>query len=393
MSSSPTNPRRGTRTARAYLTTDVLTAARQRTAWLYREFPTIIVNYSGGKDSTVALALAIEAATAAGRLPVHALFVDQETEWASTIDLMRATAADPRVHLHWLQAPLNLTNTAAGAFTAWDPIAEPHWVRAKEPGSIHAHPTGQRKYTLAFHDYVRATWPNQPTAQISGTRAEESIARLFGLTTHPAYKGETWAGRWAKRGPRYTFYPLYDWAPSDIWKAITDLNLPYNRLYDAQHHAGIPLRQMRAGNIHQESSTHHLTYLPSVEPDTWEALTTRLPALTTAAHAPDAYHAPTEPPPMFDGWRDYRDHLLEHLIDDPTTRETMRRTFDAHDGRYTPEAERDLMRTEVGMILTGDTTGQRLNAFHARRANARTTRPDREREAGPEPQTRKGPDS
>lgn len=47
---------------RQELETDVFTAARQRMAYVYEVFETVVVSWSGGKDSSVCLELAREAA-------------------------------------------------------------------------------------------------------------------------------------------------------------------------------------------------------------------------------------------------------------------------------------------------------------------------------------------
>jgi len=376
MSTNPPTPH-ASRTKRSYTKRTVLEAARARIRWLHTEFPRIIVNTSGGKDSTVVLHLTLEAAEELGRLPVPVLFLDQEAEWAHTIGTIERIMTDPRVEPHWLQTPLHLSNaTTPGTptFHAWDPAAEKEWIRPKHPLAKHAHPTQQTDYRRAFNDYVKATWPNEPTAQISGIRAEESLARMYGLTTHPVYKGETWGGRWSKVGPRITFYPIYDWSHTDVWKAIHEHGWPYNPLYDHQYAAGLPLRNMRVGTMLHETSHTHLAYLQEVEPDTLDALTARAPGISTAANLADTYTTPKHPPPMFTGWMEYRDHLLEHLITDPEHQHWFKTTFERHAAMYDEEAQHDLMRTQVGMILTNDRTGQKLNGFLTRRMNARTTR-------------------
>lgn len=384
MSSTPTpNPttaratapaRKGARTGapRSYPGPNVMIAARARLAWLFREFPRIIVNLSGGKDSTLLLHLALDEAERQNRLPLPALFIDQETEWAATIEHVRRLMSDPRVAPYWLQAPLDLadaTTSTGQRFTAWDPARGPdRWIRPKEPNSLHQHPTGQRDYTRAFHELITSTWP-APTAQLSGTRAEESLARRHGLTTHPTYKGITWAGRWRRN--RYTFYPLYDWNAADVWHAIHELALPYNRIYDLQHAAGLPPHRMRAGSMHHETSHDHLAYAASAEPDTFAALTRLLPGAHTAATIADTYTPPAQPPAAFTDWIDYRDYLLEHLIPTEERRQELRDLFARHADRYHPRAHDDQRRTEVAIILTNDTTGQKLNAFHARHMHDR----------------------
>ena len=54
-----------------YLNKNVYEAAKDRIRFVYREFKNVVVNFSGGKDSTVVLHLALEVAEETGRLPVN----------------------------------------------------------------------------------------------------------------------------------------------------------------------------------------------------------------------------------------------------------------------------------------------------------------------------------
>ena len=80
-----------------YTKQNVYEAALDRIRWLYDEFPNIVVNMSGGKDSTVIFNLTHQVATEKNRLPVRVLFIDQEAEWQSTIDYMRSVMYRPDV--------------------------------------------------------------------------------------------------------------------------------------------------------------------------------------------------------------------------------------------------------------------------------------------------------
>lgn len=71
---APARTRARTGAPRSYPGPNVLIAARARIAWLFREFPHVIVNLSGGKDSTLLLHLALEEATRQDRLPLPALY-------------------------------------------------------------------------------------------------------------------------------------------------------------------------------------------------------------------------------------------------------------------------------------------------------------------------------
>ena len=86
-----------------YKKNNVYEEALNRIRFLYDEFDEVVVGYSGGKDSTVTLRLAVEVAREKGKLPVKALFIDQEAEWGAVIEHMREVQADPDVELLWYQ--------------------------------------------------------------------------------------------------------------------------------------------------------------------------------------------------------------------------------------------------------------------------------------------------
>lgn len=66
---------------KVYKKQSVYDAALDRIRYLFDEFPNVIVGFSGGKDSTVVLELALIVAREKNRLPLDVLFIDQEAEW------------------------------------------------------------------------------------------------------------------------------------------------------------------------------------------------------------------------------------------------------------------------------------------------------------------------
>jgi predicted phosphoadenosine phosphosulfate sulfurtransferase len=54
--------------------------ALERIEYIFDEFENVSVNFSGGKDSTVTLNLALTVAEKKGRLPLKVMFIDQEAE-------------------------------------------------------------------------------------------------------------------------------------------------------------------------------------------------------------------------------------------------------------------------------------------------------------------------
>ena len=57
---------------------DVFTAARERLRHVFSNYDKVVVSYSGGKDSTCCLELAIQVARDLGKLPLDVMFFDEE---------------------------------------------------------------------------------------------------------------------------------------------------------------------------------------------------------------------------------------------------------------------------------------------------------------------------
>ncbi len=344
-----------------YLKSSVLEEGRKRMRFIFEEFgKNTYVCFSGGKDSTVILNLALEAAEQLGLLPVKVLFLDQETEWQYVIDYMRRVMADPRVDPRWLQIPILMNNAASIEspwLRCWHPDEEARWMRPKEPNSIHRNVYGTQIFKDVFPAFMRYHHNQQPTCRLSGMRAEESPNRLITLTLRNVYKGATWLGRQdPKRPEHYTASPIYDWSYSDVWKYIHEHNLDYCKLYDRMYQYGVPIMQMRVSNVHHEAATKTLYFLQEIEPQTWERLTQRVPGVNSIGQMRASFYAPKELPKAFTSWIEYRDYLLQHLSDDQG-RTFFKPYFESIDARYEgsePGLLVDMWRHQIDAILKND---------------------------------------
>lgn len=288
---------------------NVFDAALNRMRWIFDEFENVGMSWSGGKDSAVVLNLALRVAEEKGRLPLDVFWLDQECEYAATVEHAREVQEMPGVRLHWYQIPFRLFNATSHEeswLNVWGEGEE--WVRPKEPGSIHENTYG----TTRFIDTLEAIG-RQFDVVLTGVRSEESPTRRLGLTTSPSYKWATWGSKAtrAKGGP--TLHPIYDWSYRDVWKAIYSEGWSYNLIYDVQHRYGVPVQKMRVSNYHHETAIHALFWLQEAEPETWEAATRRVSGISTAGQIGAEDFFPTEVPFMFDGWEDYFHYLVEHL--------------------------------------------------------------------------------
>jgi predicted phosphoadenosine phosphosulfate sulfurtransferase len=351
---------------RIYGESNVLDEARDRIRWVFDEFPNVIANVSGGKDSTVILHLALEVARERGRLPLRVAFIDQEAEWDATIEIIRAWMYHPDVEPYWYQMPIrlfNATSTTEHWLHCWDQERRADWVHDQDPISIKENVYGTDRFHELFAAIIRHDYPDTPTAYLNGLRVEESPVRFMGLTGTATYKWVTWGRVEDRRRHHYAFSPIYDWAYTDVWKAIHEHGWEYNRLYDVMHQYGIPIRKMRVSNVHHETAVQSLFFLQEVEPETYQRIVNRISGIDMAAKMGAGDYFVHDLPFMFDSWRDYRDYLLDHLIEDADWRDRFRKRFAAHDRRF-PDAP-GMYEAHVQSILTNDFEFEKLQHWEA----------------------------
>ena len=302
---------------RFYLNKNVYEVAVERFRFIFDEFEEVIVWVSGGKDSTVIFDMALKTAKELDRLPLRVAFIDQESEWMSTIDQIHTMMYHKDVIPQWYQFPFKTNNSTS--FTnewlyAWDEKEKDKWAREKDPISIKENNYGTDRFYDLFGAILDTDFHNTEVGSISGVRTEESPKRFAGLTAAPSYKWITW-GRKYNNLNHVTFYPLYDWSYTDIWKYIYDNKLRYNKIYDLQFKYGMSINNMRVSSLHHETAIHSLFYMQEAEPKTYNKLIGRLTGINTANILGEDDYYINELPFMFTDWVEYRDYLLEHIID------------------------------------------------------------------------------
>jgi predicted phosphoadenosine phosphosulfate sulfurtransferase len=264
---------------------DVLTAARQRIARVFDDFPCIYVSFSGGKDSGVMLELVAAEARARGRR-VGVMVIDLEAQYKLTIDYIQQTlerhadVVDP----YWVCLPLSLRNAVSQfepQWRCWEPGREQDWVRQPPEGAIADEglfPFFSRG--MEFEDFTPefAHWYGQGklTACFVGIRTDESLNRYRtiaskGKGTFEGWQWTTWTG-----GPTYNVYPIYDWRTEDIWTFYGREHVPYNRLYDRMHQAGLTIHQARICQPYGDDQRKGLWLYHVIEPETWARVVARV---------------------------------------------------------------------------------------------------------------------
>jgi predicted phosphoadenosine phosphosulfate sulfurtransferase len=251
----------------------------------------------------------------------------------------------------------------------WDEKEEHRWMRERVPYSIKENVYGTERFGELFSAIIKKEYAGIKTCYIAGVRTEESPTRAMALTHDVTYKGRTWGKTLDKTNEHYTFYPIYDWSYMDVWKAIHDNNWSYNTVYNAQYNYGVKLQNMRVSNVHHETAVGTLFYMQEIEGDTYQRLTQRIAGIDMASKMGKDDYFPRSLPFMFKDWGEYRDFLLEKLIENPEWLKGFKTIFARHDEMYAHVIPDKMYKEHINAILTNDWEHVKLGNFERRPEN------------------------
>jgi len=342
-----------------YSKNNVYEEAINRIEFLFDEFEEVIVGFSGGKDSTVTLHLALEVAEKRNRLPLKVLFIDQEAEWQGTIDYVKKVMYDKRVEPLWFQMPIVITNNASTEHrysNCWDPEKKDEWLHPQDKISITENVYNCDRFHDLFKAILKVDFKDKKTCYLAGVRTQEAPKRLMSLTSGLTYKHITYGKQLTKALGHYTFYPIYDWEISDIWKYIYDNNVEYNKIYDEMYKHGVTINNMRISNLHHETSIQALLLVQEIEPKTWNKISSRIAGSNSIKHLKEnAFSCPKELPPMFKSWKEYFYHLKDNLINEQKYKDQLIKRIDGINKFMINQIiEDDIYRNGIKTILSSD---------------------------------------
>jgi predicted phosphoadenosine phosphosulfate sulfurtransferase len=291
---------------------NVYDAAIARFRLLFDRFDTVVVSFSGGKDSTVCLNLALQVARETGKLPLNVYFWDEEAIHPETVEYVKRVRDLPDVRLRWLCVPVKHRNACSRSepyWFCWDPAAKDRWVRPMPEfaeTTVPGFKMGATVPELAPHVYG----PEHGTvADVRGIRADESLRRYRSVARRAR---ENWIGA-ARYGYSYPVSPIYDWTTFDVWTAPRLFGWDYNRAYDVMARAGQPPSDQRVCPPYGEEPLSGLWIYAQCWPELWHKMINRVHGAATAGRYARTelygFGKLTKPPGL--SWKDWTFRQLE----------------------------------------------------------------------------------
>lgn len=310
---------------------DVYTLACERTAYVLDNHDRATVSFSGGKDSTAVLNVALDVLNREKHLhrhlPLRVIFFDEEAIPYETEEYVRRVGERDDVALEWYCLPVQHRNACSRRSPYWYPWApedEAKWCRPLPPEALTTLPgfpiwPAEERLSIPNTNGLFAP-PPHTTVTLMGIRAQESLIRAHAVRLRsidnyviPYDIKKNRQAAAVQHGNLWKAYPIYDWRTEDVWAAARLLGWDYNRAYDLMEMAGVGASGQRCSPAFGEEPLQKIHTYAQCFPDVWARMTERVPGIGAAyRYARTELYGYGGKPPKPDGmpWPDFIRHYL-----------------------------------------------------------------------------------
>lgn len=304
---------------------DVFTLAVDRVRHIFDLFDHVAVSFSGGKDSTVVLNVALQVARERNRLPLRVFHFDEEAIPIEVEEYVQRLSQTQEIAVEHYCIPLDCRN-------ACDP-EEPHWYcweLAKKDLWCRPMPAEAITQIAGYDNNVPRSIPEIAAllfppelgrcCMLLGIRADESITRYRAVAqrTDDNYIVQH-AGGFAgtsvlKYKHLFKAYPIYDWNIDDVWTAPALFQWDYCKYYDLLEMTKISRSKQRLAPPFGEEPFQRLGDFAKTNPELWTKMVNRVSGANTAAlYSKTALYGFGDVPqkPQNTGWKEFLEQQIQ----------------------------------------------------------------------------------
>lgn len=213
-----------------YSEQDVFDAGLERIKYLFTAFDNVVVNFSGGKDSTCVLNMTLLVARELNKT-FTVNFFDEEAIHPPTIEYVQRVSKTEGIDFKWFCLEFKHRNACSNEepfWYCWDKNKKDLWVRDLPVNEylITEHPKFKKEMSFQEFSSLLPEINAGSTVILTGVRTQESFRRMKAVSSK---KNDNYI---ARNGNVAHAHPIYDMSSEDVWLCVNKFGWDYNRTYD-----------------------------------------------------------------------------------------------------------------------------------------------------------------